>query len=95
MKNIRDEIEHIAFLARISLSEKDKEMFGLQLGSILRYIEKLNELDTTSVQPTSHVFSLNNVMRDDLPQPSLPREEALSNAPSRTDRFYRVPKIIE
>ncbi|MCJ7482823.1 MAG: Asp-tRNA(Asn)/Glu-tRNA(Gln) amidotransferase subunit GatC [Thermodesulfovibrionales bacterium] len=95
MKIIKDEIEHIALLARLSLSEEEKEMFGSQLSKILDYMEKLNELDTKTVQPTSHVLSLHNVMRDDLPRPSIPRDDALLNAPVHTEKFYRVPKIIE
>jgi aspartyl-tRNA(Asn)/glutamyl-tRNA(Gln) amidotransferase subunit C len=95
MKIIKDEIEHIALLARLSLSDEEKEMFGSQLSSILEYMEKLNELDTTAVQPTSHVLSLHNIMREDFPRPSIPRNDALSNAPAHTEKFYRVPKIIE
>ena len=88
-------IEHIAHLARLSLSEKEKELFGGQLDGILSYMEKLNELDTKDVEPTSHVIAINNITRDDVPTPSLAREEALLNAPDKTDKFYRVPKIIE
>ncbi len=88
-------IEHIAHLARLSLSEKEKELFGGQLEGILNYMEKLNELDTKDIEPTSHVIALNNVTRDDVPAPSLSREEALLNAPDKTEKFYRVPKIIE
>jgi aspartyl-tRNA(Asn)/glutamyl-tRNA(Gln) amidotransferase subunit C len=95
MKISKDEIEHIAELARLSLSDREKEVFGLQLSSILGYMEKLNELDTSSIQPTSHVLSLSNVMRNDISKNSLPRDEALKNAPACTDKFYRVPKIIE
>ncbi len=95
MKIAREQIEHIALLARLALSEEEKETFGSQLSSILDYMEKLNELDTKDIEPTSHVLSLQNVMRDDVVQPSLPREEALANAPSRTEKFYRVPRIIE
>lgn len=91
----REEIEHIALLSRLSLSEEEKDLFGPQLSAILGYMEKLNELDTKDIEPTSHVLSLNNVMRDDMPSPSIAREEALLNAPSCTDKFYRVPKIIE
>jgi aspartyl-tRNA(Asn)/glutamyl-tRNA(Gln) amidotransferase subunit C len=82
-------------LARLSLSEEEKDLFGLQLSSILGYMEKLNELDTKDIEPTSHVLPLSNVMRDDLPMVCLPREDALSNAPSRTQKFFRVPKIVE
>jgi aspartyl-tRNA(Asn)/glutamyl-tRNA(Gln) amidotransferase subunit C len=95
MKISRDEIEHIAELARLSLSDREKEVFGIQLSSILGYMEKLNELDTISIQPTSHVLSLSNVMRNDITKNSLPRDEVLKNAPAFTDKFYRVPKIIE
>lgn len=95
MQITKEEIEHIAVLARLCLSEEEKELFGSQLSSILGYMEKLNELDTKDIEPTSHVLSLNNVMRDDLQAASLPREDALVNAPSHTEKFYRVPKIIE
>ena len=95
MKITKEEIEHIALLARLSLSEEEKDLFGTQLSSILDYMEKLNELDTTNVEPTSHVLPLRNVMRDDVPCPSIPREDALMNAPDHTDKFFRVPKIIE
>lgn len=87
--------EHLSRLARLSLSEAEKELFGSQLDSILQYMEKLNELDTTGVEPTSHVISLSNITREDLSSGSLDREEALMNAPDRTEKFYRVPKIIE
>ncbi len=95
MKITKEEIEHIALLARVSLSAKEKDLFGLQLSSILDYMDKLNELDTRDVEPTSHVLPLSNVMREDMPVPSIPREESLANAPSHTEKFYRVPKIIE
>lgn len=95
MKITREEIEHIALLARLSLSEEEKNLFGSQLSGILDYMEKLNELDTRAVEPTSHVLSLNNVTRDDMPVPSILREDALMNAPSHTEKFFRVPKIIE
>lgn len=95
MRIDRRQVEHIARLARLSISEEDKELFGSQLSTILEYIEKLNELDTADVEPTSHVVDLTNVMRDDAPAPSLPPEEALKNAPDRDGTFYRVPRIIE
>jgi len=88
-------IEHLAQLARLSVSDNEKTLFTNQIDSILSYMDKLNELDTGNVEPTSHVISLSNVVRDDLPKDSLEREDALMNAPDRTDKFYRVPKIIE
>ena len=88
-------IEHLAQLARLSVSENEKTLFADQIDSILSYMDKLNELDTGVVEPTSHIISLSNVVREDLPKASLEREDALMNAPDRTDKFYRVPKIIE
>jgi len=88
-------IDHLSKLARLSLSEEEKALFGVQIDNILTYMEKLNELDTKDVEPTSHVISMSNVTREDIEAGSLPREEALSNAPDHTDKFYRVPKIIE
>ena len=95
MKISKEEIEHIAVLARLSLPEEEKELFDSQLSSILDYMEKLNELDTKGIEPTSHVLTLSNVMRDDIPRPSIPKEDALMNAPDHTEKFFRVPKIIE
>jgi aspartyl-tRNA(Asn)/glutamyl-tRNA(Gln) amidotransferase subunit C len=92
---LKIDVEHIARLARLSLSEEEKELFGSQLSRILDYMEKLSELDTKDIEPTSHVLSLNNVMRDDIIGHSIPREDAIMNAPDHTDKFYRVPKIIE
>ena len=73
----KENIEHIASLARLSLTEEEKDLFGSQLSSILDYMEKLNELDTTDVEPTSHVLPLSNVMRDDVPGPSIPRFQCM------------------
>jgi len=91
----KDEVRHIAGLSRLHLSETETDIFGSQLNSILGYIEQLNRLDTTNIGPTSHVIPLKNVMREDMPAISLPRMEALKNAPDSTEKFYRVLKIIE
>jgi len=88
-------VEHIAGLARLSLSAEENAAMADDLTKILAYVEKLNELDISRVEPTSHVLDLTNVMRDDEPRPSMPVDEALSNAPDRSGNFYRVPKIIE
>jgi len=95
MKITKEQIQHIAVLSRLNLSEEEKDLFGSQLSSILDYMDQLNELDTRETEPTSHVLSLSNVMRDDVLTSSLPGEEALKNAPSRSENFYRVPRIIE
>ena len=87
------DVEYVAELARLSLSDQEKEKFTHQLNDILKYVEKLNELDTSSVEPLEHVTDLSDVMRDDEVTPSLSREEALRNAPDRTEKFFRVPSV--
>jgi len=89
------EIEQVALLARLKLSEEEKGLFSRQVGSIIDYIDKLNELDIKDIEPTAHVLPVKNVFREDKLRPSLPREKALQNAPESDDNFYRVPKIIE
>ena len=88
-------VAHIAHLARLFLSTEEQEKFSLQLNSILEYVEKLNELNTSGIEPTSHVLEIRNLMRDDIQRPSLPVDHALANAPDWSGNFYRVPKIIE
>ena len=95
MKITLEEVEHVARLARLALSEEEKEQMRSQLDRILGYIEKLSQLDTSAVEPTSHVIPMTNVFRDDALVPSLPREEALGNAPDRREGFFQVPRIIE
>ena len=95
MKISKQEVEHVARLARLELSEQDKEKLTDQLSNILTYVEQLNGLDTAGVTPTSHVLDINNVMRDDTPMDSLPQERALANAPEKAAGHYKVPKIIE
>lgn len=95
MKITREEVEHVARLARLALSEEEREKMRAQLDAILTYIDKLNELDTSQAEPTSHVIPMNNVFRDDVVRPSLSQEEALVNAPDRHDAFFRVPRILE
>jgi aspartyl-tRNA(Asn)/glutamyl-tRNA(Gln) amidotransferase subunit C len=94
-KITRKEVEHVARLARLELTEEEKERMTAQLDSILAYIDKLNELDTSNVEPTTTVIPMVSVMRDDEARPSLTQDEALANAPDRVDAFFRVPRIIE
>ena len=90
-----NDVEHVAKLARLELSKNEKELFTEQLNAILTYAEKLNELNTEHVQPTSHVLKLVNVMRDDHIRPSLTIEEVMSNAPEEEDGQFRVPAVLE
>ena len=91
----RKDVEHVARLARLALTDAELEKMREQLNGILAYIEKLNALETDGVEPTSHAVPLVNVMRDDEPRPCLPRDAALANAPERAGEFFRVPRIIE
>src|SRR2546422_72622 len=92
--SLRD-VEHVARLARLELSEADKERMRRELDSILSYIDKLRAVDTEGVEPTSHAVPLTNVMREDVTRPSFPQSDMLANAPERSGEFFRVPKIIE
>lgn len=94
MKLSKEEVEHVSRLARLAASEEEKEALSRQLSSILSYIEKLNELDTSRIEPTSHVLDLKNVLRKDEVRPCLTPDEALANAPDREGDHFRVPKII-
>ena len=91
----REEVEHVARLARLALSEQEKARMGEELSTILAYIDQLRELDTSDVEPTSHAIPMVNVMREDEVRPSYPVEAMLQNAPEREGDFVRVPKIIE
>jgi len=88
------DVEHIAELARLEFNDSEKQKLTHELNEILKYVEKLDELDTSNVEPLSHVIELNNVFREDVVQPSIPTEEALKNAPAKKDTFFRVPKVI-
>ena len=91
----REDVEHVARLSRLALSEAEIERMRGQLAAILAHIDTLRGLDTEQVEPTSHAVPMENVMRDDDPRPSLPQEAMLANAPDRSADFFRVPRIIE
>lgn len=87
----REQVLHVARLARLSLSEEEVERMTGELSTILDHIEKISELDLDDVQPTSHVVELENVLRADEPRPSLPREHVLAEAPDTDGVGFRVP----
>ena len=87
----REQVLHVASLARLRLTDEEVERMSGELSTILEAIEKIAELDLDGVEPTSHVVDLENVLRADEPRPSLPRERALENAPDATDDGFRVP----
>ena len=88
------DVEHIATLARLEFTEEEKAMFTHQLNSILAYVEQLNRLDTTNVEPLSHVIELDEAYREDIVKPGVTQQDALRNAPAKTDKFFKVPKVI-
>jgi aspartyl-tRNA(Asn)/glutamyl-tRNA(Gln) amidotransferase subunit C len=87
----RDQVLHVARLARLDLTEGEVERMAGELSGVLEHIERIDELDLDGVEPTSHVVALENVLRTDEPEPSLPRERALAGAPDASDAGFRVP----
>jgi len=91
----REQVDYVAHLSRLQLSDDEKARFAEQLGAILQYVEKLNELDTENVEPLVHVAERKNVSREDEPRESLSRQDALKNAPASSDGCFKVPRIID
>ena len=95
MKITKKDVEQVAKLARLEITETEKEAFTQQLSAILTYVEKLNALKTAGVEPTATVLGQSNVFREDQARPSLPVEKAVANAPESAEGFFVVPKILE
>jgi aspartyl-tRNA(Asn)/glutamyl-tRNA(Gln) amidotransferase subunit C len=91
----RDDVEHVAHLARLHLTDDEIDRMQTQLSNILEAIETLRDVDTSQVGPTASVIQLENVMRDDVATAPMPRGVALANAPLRDDPFLRVPTVLE
>ena len=94
MKITRKDVEHVAHLARLNLSDDELQTMTGQLDNILSYVDTLEELDTSDVQPTSHVFSVTNAFREDVEKESLSQEEAVKNGPQQNGEMFQVPRII-
>jgi aspartyl-tRNA(Asn)/glutamyl-tRNA(Gln) amidotransferase subunit C len=94
MKISRQEVEHVAHLARLNLSEEELEKMTGQLDKILSYVAKLEELDTTGIEPTTHAFSITNAFREDIPQSSLSQEDSLRNCAVKNNEAFIVPRIL-
>ena len=92
MITIQD-VEHVAKLSRLDLTEEEKVKFSKQLGDVLKYVEQMNEVDTSNVEPLSHVVDFNNVMREDEIHYDCSKEELMMNAPEEENGFFKVPKI--
>jgi aspartyl-tRNA(Asn)/glutamyl-tRNA(Gln) amidotransferase subunit C len=94
MKISKKEVENVARLARLSLTDEELNRMTGQLDNILSYVDKLEELDTTNVVPTTHVISLSNAFREDVIKESLSQEEAVKNGPQHDGEMFQVPRII-
>ena len=94
-KITRDDVEHVAALAQLSPDEATKDRLLEQMNDILAYMDKLNELDTSKVEPTMHAMPMTNVFRDDVLGASLEREQALKNAPKTDGEYFLVPRILD
>lgn len=92
MITVKD-VEHVAKLARLELTEEEKEKFTSQLGDVLKYVEQMNEVDTSDVEPMAHAIDFVNVMREDVVKYEQSKEELMKNAPDAEDGFFKVPKI--
>ena len=92
MITIKD-VEHVAKLARLELTDAEKELYTKQLGDVLQYVNQMNEVDTTNVEPMSHAIPIVNVMREDVVVSEQTKEELMANAPAEENGFFRVPKI--
>lgn len=95
MSITNQDVQHVAKLARLNLSADEEQKFTEQLNAILQYAEKLNELDTDGVEPTTHVLPVSNVMREDVKRESLPVEKVMLNAPEEEDGQFKVPAVLE
>lgn len=91
----RKDVEYVAGLAQLDLDEEAKERLVGELGAILEHMDKLNELDTSQVEPMMHALERTNVFREDAVQPSLDRDEALKNAPKTDGEYFLVPRILD
>jgi aspartyl-tRNA(Asn)/glutamyl-tRNA(Gln) amidotransferase subunit C len=89
-----DQVKHVANLARLAITDAEVDKFTKQLDAIITFAEQLNEVDTDHVEPTNHVLDMKNVLREDIPQKGLPREEVLKNAPDHQDGQIKVPAIM-
>jgi len=90
----KEQVEHVALLARLELTEEEKERYATQLNAVLEYAEALNKLDTENVPPTAHILPIKNVLREDKVCEHLPNEKALLNAPDKEGNYFRVPRIL-
>ena len=92
MITVKD-VEHVAKLARLELTEEEKVLYTKQLGDVLKYVDQMNEVDTSNVKPMAQVIDFLNVMSEDIPEQKISKEALMANAPEEENGFFKVPKI--
>lgn len=95
MSITKADIEYVAKLARLNFTEEEKDKFTHDMQGIIGFVDKLNELDTTGIEPTAHVLPIHNVFREDCVEQSMDRDKILQNAPQKKDGAFLVPKVVE
>jgi aspartyl-tRNA(Asn)/glutamyl-tRNA(Gln) amidotransferase subunit C len=90
-----EQVRHVALLSRLELSDEEVELYASQLGKVLDYVDKLNTLDTSNVEPMITAAITGNVFREDEPEEGIEREDALQSAPDHDDEYFRVPRVLE
>lgn len=95
MKITKEQVEHVAHLARLSLSDAEKEQMTVDMEAIIEFADQINSLDISDVKPTEYIIPVNNVFREDVARPSTDREKLLSNAPNQANGCFSVPKVVE
>lgn len=95
MKITREQVEHVAHLARLNLTEEEKDQMTLDMEAIIEFADQINLLDISDIKATAHVIPINNVFRKDVAAPSMDREKLLKNAPSQENGCFSVPKVVE
>ena len=95
MNVTKDDMKNVAMLSRLSVPDNESAKYMEQLGNFLEYVENLKGVDTDDVEPTTYALPMENVFRDDVVRPSLPRDAALSNAPLKEDGYFKVPRVLE
>ncbi|GMQ56872.1 Asp-tRNA(Asn)/Glu-tRNA(Gln) amidotransferase subunit GatC [Vallitalea sediminicola] len=95
MKITKEQVEHVANLARLNLTEEEKEQMTTDMEVIIEFANRINEINIDNINPTAHIIPINNVFREDIVNPSFSRDELLSNAPNRANGCFSVPRIVE
>ena len=95
MKVTKQDIDTVASLSRLNIRDDEVEGVMEQLDKFLTYVDNLKEIDTTNIEPTTYALKMQNVFREDIVKPSLPRDDALSNAPLKEDGYFKVPRVLE